>query len=143
MVDISILFASGENMKKGRGIFSDAPIYDNDSVSRVLFSFSTASSFIYATYPPGPDGPSSNAEGKKINPLHIPGLHGLTARKVCLVQRVTHVAGGLLPHLFTLTSIARGGLNLCNTICHHAVTHMKPPLFTGYGAHCSPDFPLR
>jgi len=44
-------------MKKGRGIFSDAPIYDNDSVSRVLFSFSTASSFIYATYPPRPDEP--------------------------------------------------------------------------------------
>ena len=45
-------------------------------------------------------------QGKKNKPLHIPGLHGLTARKVCLVQRVTHVAGGLLPHLFTLTSIA-------------------------------------
>ena len=111
-------------------------------VSRVLYL--AFASFHHLSMRPTLRGRTGHPPAqRKKKPLHIPGLHGLTARKVCLSQRVTHVAGGLLHHLFILTPFARGGLNFCNTICHRDVSLTKPPLFTGCGAHCSPDFPLR
>ena len=71
----------------------------------VLHPKTKLSPFISATYPPGPGG-------SPFIPLvaRIPGVHGLTARKVYLADKITSVAGGLLPHLFTLTPINRGGL---------------------------------
>ena len=59
--------------------------YKPDSVP-----FSGHSSFIYATYPPGSDEQSS-----------IPGIHGLSARKVYLSIENCFSPGGLLHHLFT------------------------------------------
>lgn len=42
----------------------------------------------------------------------------------------------------TSMKLQLGCLNFCNTVYHLSVTQKTPPLFTGCGAHCSPDFPL-
>lgn len=103
-------------------------------VSRILSTPKGIPPFIYATYPPASDGPSS-----------IAGIHGLATRKVCLSYGVTPRTGELLPHLFTLACFSVeteriGGLNLCSTICHPFSWGLP---FEECGAQCCPDFPPR
>lgn len=63
------------------------------------------SSFIYAIYPP-----RLSEQLFSWNESNGPGLFDLTARKVFLARLVTKNDGGLLHLLFTLTTIASGGL---------------------------------
>ena len=63
------------------------------------------SSFIYAIYPP-----RLSEQLFSRNESNGLGLFDLTARKVFLARLVTKNDGGLLHLLFTLTTIASGGL---------------------------------
>ena len=57
-----------------------------------------------------------------------PGLFGLTAREVYQAADVATGTGGLLPHLFILTSALRrvGGLPFCGTFCSVTVPSDAP-----------------
>jgi len=55
-----------------------------------------------------------------------PGIHGLSARGVYQAAPLTRHAGGLLPHLFTLTRLAAGGIPFCGTF-RGTVVPDRPP----------------
>ena len=70
-----------------------------------------------------------------------PGLHGLSARGVYQATDVATGAGGLLPHLFTLTPACAGAVSLSAALSVAPPFPVAPLPVRKHGALCCPDFP--